>query len=70
MKLYSGTTSPYSRKVKVVAAELGLSDLIEEVPTDPFLPSAELLAANPLSKIPTLVTERGESLPGSVLIIE
>jgi glutathione S-transferase len=70
MKLYSGTTSPYSRKVKVVAAELGLADLIEEVPTDPFTPSAELLAANPLSKIPTLVTERGEALPGSPLIIE
>lgn len=70
MKLYSSDASPYSRKVKVVAAELGLTDLIEEVLTDPFTPSAELLAANPVSKIPTLVTERGEALPGSALIIE
>lgn len=70
MKLYSSVTSPYSRKVKVVAAELGLTDLIDEVLTDPFAPSAELLAANPMSKIPTLVTERGEALPGSALIIE
>ena len=70
MKLYCSKTSPYARKVRVVAHELGLSDLIEEVPCDPFEPSPELLAANPLSRIPTLITERGESLPDSTLIIE
>lgn len=70
MKLYSSRTSPYSRKVRVVAHELGLSDLIEEIAADPFAPTPELLAANPLSRIPTLVTERGECIPGSDLIVE
>lgn len=70
MKLYCSPTSPYARKVRVVAHELGLSDLIEEISCDPFEPSPELLAANPLSRIPTLITEKGESLPDSTLIIE
>lgn len=70
MKLYCSRTSPYARKVRVVAHELGLTDLIEEVIVDPFDPPAELLAANPLSRVPTLVTEKGESLPDSSLIIE
>jgi glutathione S-transferase len=70
MKLYSSMTSPYSRKVRVVAEELGLSDLIEEVMTDPFNPPPEFLAANPMSKIPTLITEKDEALPDSTLIVE
>lgn len=70
MKLYCSKTSPYARKVRVVAHELGLSDLIEEIICDPFEASPELLAANPLSRIPTLITERGEALPDSTLIIE
>lgn len=70
MKLYSSKTSPYSRKVRVATEELGLTDLIEEVMTDPFNPPPEFLAANPLSKIPTLITDRGEALPDSSLIIE
>jgi glutathione S-transferase len=70
MKLYSSATSPYSRKVRVVAEELGLADLIEEVMTDPFNPPPEFLAANPMSKIPTLITEKDEALPDSKLIVE
>lgn len=70
MKLYSSMTSPYSRKVRVAAEELGLADLIEEVMTDPFNPPPEFLAANPLSKIPTLITEKDEALPDSSLILE
>lgn len=70
MKLYSSKTSPYSRKVRVVVEELGLSGQVEEIPADPFSPPPELLAANPLSKIPTLITDRGEALPDSSLIVE
>jgi glutathione S-transferase len=70
MKLYCSPTSPYARKVRVVAAELGLTDLIEELNVDPHSSPAELLAVSPLSKIPVLVTERGETLPDSSLIIE
>lgn len=70
MKLYSSATSPYARKVRVAIEELGLADQVEEVSADPFEPSAEFLAINPLSKIPVLVTERGESLPDSRLILD
>ena len=70
MKLFSSPTSPYARKVRIVAHELGLTDLIDEVLVDPFEAPPALLAANPLSRIPTLVTEKGEALPDSSLIIE
>jgi glutathione S-transferase len=70
MKLYTSRTSPYARRVRVVADELGLSDLIDEVEADPFNPPVELLAANPLSRIPTLITDKGEALPDSALIVE
>ncbi len=70
MKLYTSAASPFARKVRVVIRELGLVDLVEEVPTDAFNASEEFLAANPLSKIPTLVTDKGEALPDSALIVE
>jgi glutathione S-transferase len=70
MKLYTSKTSPYARKVRVVVRELGLGDLVEEVPVDPFSSPAELLSVNPLSKVPSLITEKGEKLMDSTLIVE
>jgi glutathione S-transferase len=70
MKLYCSKTSPYARKVRIAVEELGLGEQVEEIIADPFNPPPELLAANPLSKIPTLVTDRGESLPDSQVILD
>jgi len=70
MKLFCSKTSPYARKVRIAVEELGLADEVEEVVADPFNPTPELLAANPLSKVPTLVTERGDALPDSQLILD
>jgi glutathione S-transferase len=70
MKLFCSKTSPYARKVRVAIEELGLADQVEEAIVDPFAPPPDLLSANPLSKIPTLVTERGEQLPDSRLILD
>lgn len=72
MKLYCNLTSPFARKVRVVIRELGLADQVEEVVIDPFAsqPPTEFLAANPLSRIPTLVSDHGEALPDSKLIID
>jgi len=70
MKLYCSSTSPYARKVRVVAHELGLSNLIEEVATDPYNASDTYLAINSLSRVPTLVTDTGQVLPDSTLIVE
>lgn len=70
MKLYCSRTSPYSRKVRIVIRELGLEARVDELDTDPFSPSEDFLATNPLSKIPALVTEDGICLPDSRLIID
>lgn len=70
MKLFSSNTSPFARKVRVVIAELGLDGLVEEMMTDTAGGDPAFLATNPLAQIPALITEKGESLPGSDLIIE
>jgi glutathione S-transferase len=70
MKLYGSPTSPYARKVRVAIRELGLSDQVDEIDVDPFSPTPEFLAANPLGKIPALVTEKGDALPDSRLILD
>jgi glutathione S-transferase len=71
-KLYCSLTSPYSRKVRVAFEELGLGDRVETILIDPFSSAAppEFLVANPLSRIPVLVTDKGETLPDSSLILE
>lgn len=70
MKLFSSKTSPFARKVRVAIHELGLDGLVEEVFTDWSANDPEFLSANPLGQIPALITEKGETLPGSDLIIE
>ena len=49
--------SPYARKVRVFAAERGLDDRIEIVIANPHERPVNLVAANPLSKVPTLVAD-------------
>lgn len=65
MKLYTGPTSPFGRKVKVVALELGIDvgEATIEVATAEFLD-----ALNPLRKIPTLVLDDGTVLHDSAVI--
>lgn len=70
MKLYYSPTSPYVRKVMACAIIRGLDGRIEKHPTNPHESPAELLADNPLSKVPCLVTDDGVSLFGSQLICE
>lgn len=72
MKLYFAAPSPFARKVRVLIRELGMADSVEEVAvhTTPMAPHAELTSANPLSKIPTLVTSDGMPLYDSRVIQE
>lgn len=72
VKLYSSPTSPFARKVRVALHEMNVMDRVEEVFTDPFAasPPTEFLAANPLSRIPTLITDQGLALPDSKLILD
>lgn len=68
--LRSSPASPFGRKVKIAASELGLSDRIEVVKADTNDPSDPLRAQNPLGKIPTLVLEDGTTLFDSRVIVE
>ena len=70
MKLYYSPTSPYVRKVNVVAMELGIDEALERIPTNPWEPNEVLLANNPLSKVPTLITDDGSVLFDSPVICE
>ena len=72
MKLFFTETSPFVRKVRVAAAELGLSDRIqlEFLRPKPTVTDPTLSAANPLSKIPALVLDDGDVLYDSAVICE
>ena len=70
MKLLYSPTSPYVRKVRVVLREKNLQDSIEEIKKIPFENPPELLAANPLGKIPVLILDDGSSLYDSPVICE
>ncbi|MDQ3033147.1 MAG: glutathione S-transferase [Myxococcota bacterium] len=72
MKLYSTPTSPFVRKVMIVAHEVGVADRIETtfLRPSPMQPDEVLSRDNPLSKIPALVLDDGSSLYDSHVICE
>lgn len=70
MKLRYSPTSPYVRKVSVVALETGLDQRIERIPTNVWAPSTDVATDNPLGKVPALITEGGETLFDSPVICE
>src|SRR5688572_8469512 len=72
MKLHWSPRSPYVRKVMIVAHETGLADSIEKMRTPVAMtaPNKSLMRDNPLSKIPTLITDDGMVLFDSLLICE
>lgn len=70
MKLYHSTTSPYVRKVMAVLHIAGLVDRVELIPGSgtPLEPNDQTVGANPLGKVPCLVTDDGEALFDSRVI--
>lgn len=66
MILYNAPASPFGRKTKVVAHELGIA--LEERPVDSVATSEFLDEFNPLRQIPTLVLEDGATLYDSRVI--
>lgn len=66
MKLLASPTSPYARKLRVLAHELGLD--LEIVDTAPLDDDPALLAANPLGKVPALLLDGGAALFDSPVI--
>lgn len=70
MKLYFGGTSPYVRKVVVAAIECGLNDQIERDETFPWATDTVYGGVNPVGKVPALVTDTGQVLYDSPVIVE
>ncbi len=72
MKLYSSLTSPFARKVLVLAHEVGLRDSLRAIATtpSPAAPDPALTSKNPLGKIPALELDDGTVLYDSRVICE
>lgn len=69
MQLWYATTSPFARKVRVAAHELGLAEGMELVRVDPWS-DERLRALNPLAKVPTLALLDGDVLYESGVICD
>ncbi|MFA5521197.1 MAG: glutathione S-transferase [Castellaniella sp.] len=72
MKMYYSASSPFVRKVMMVAHELGVADRIERLDSavHPVRFDASVVAHNPLGQVPTFFTEHGEVLYDSRVICE
>jgi glutathione S-transferase len=70
VKLFYSPTSPFVRKVMICAMVRGIEGRIEKVTANPHLSPPELLAANPLSKVPALLTDDGVAIFDSPVIGE
>ena len=69
MQLFFAPTSPFARKVRIVAHELGVAERITMIAVDPWT-DAGLRAVNPLAKVPTLVRDDGSALYDSGAICD
>ncbi|TMH40383.1 MAG: glutathione S-transferase [Betaproteobacteria bacterium] len=68
MKLLGSLASPYTRKVRVVAAEKKIECELELVDVNPV--ENPVNARNPLGKVPTLVLDDGTALYDSRVIVD
>lgn len=66
--LFVTARSPFARRVRVVMHELGIP--FEEQVENILEPTADLIARNPLARVPTLVTPDGELLVESGVILQ
>jgi glutathione S-transferase len=67
MTLYHTPTSPFARKVRIVARERGLIDDITEIHAQIRTPQNEVLAISATGKVPTLSVDEGPD-KGLVLV--
>ena len=70
MKLYSNPASPFARKCRIIARELNLTGVVEEVNVDTRAMPDEVRRLNPLGKIPILALNDGSTILDSRVICE
>ena len=68
MKLLINTTSPYARLARIALWEKGFHDIETQI-LDPWADAPELLAANAAARVPSLITDDGQALTESLLIV-
>ncbi len=70
MRLFTTPNSPYGRIVRVVLIETGLDQRVATEMVTVRDPNSALLALNPTGKVPTLLTESGEILSETRIILD
>jgi glutathione S-transferase len=70
MKILTSPTSPFGRKVLIVADEVGFGQRLEAVHVDLAAADNPVVGLNPLVKIPTLVLDDGTAMIDSRVIAE
>ena len=72
MKLTYSPASPFARKVRIAAIELGLIDKIELTPASvaPGTANDEYQRISPLKKLPVLILDNGDVILDSYVIVE
>ena len=70
MKLYFSGTSPFVRKITVLALEAGIDGKIQRSPASVLGPGSEIAKDNPLGKMPGLIVKDGQVLFDSPVICE
>ena len=72
MKLVFTQSSPFARKVRIAAIELGLIDKLEFMPATvvPGQPNDEYAQIHPLKKLPALILDSGQVIVDSYVIVE
>src|SRR3954447_21821295 len=72
MKLTYSPASPFARKVRIAAIELGLIDKIEFLPTTvaPAQANDDYMRITPLKKLPVLILNNGDVILDSYVIVE
>jgi glutathione S-transferase len=68
MKLYMSANSPYARKVRVLLAEMGKAQDVEEISVNPRDATTGFWEVNAVAKIPTLELDDGRAIGESDLI--
>jgi glutathione S-transferase len=72
MKLTFSAASPFARKVRIAAIELGLIDKIGFMPATvvPGTPNDDYSRIHPLKKLPVLILDNGDIIVDSYVIVE
>jgi glutathione S-transferase len=70
LTLRTSPTSPFVRKARIAAALCGLTGRIREQPSDTLDAKDSVRGQNPLGKIPVLLTEDGQAIFDSRVILE